>query len=521
MRLAPTLTLLASLAGCHGGSAPFDTRWNELPDGGFARDAGRRPPPEEEVEVRFDPPAVGETVLYATSAESGRVAVIHADDFSIETVPVGAGPLPAVAAPGRDLAVSLDRGASSVTVLRTPAGGPTSTRTLPLAHEANTVAFSPDAAYAVLFEGPRPGTTRTNFHDLSVLDLTEGGERVVRAVVGYGPSRVTFDAAGSRAIVVTEDGISQIELGALPEDGVLRAPLLQLGTIDPISLTEVAPGGDYALALAGLAELVQLDLRDGSVTTVDLSVLTGGGELDATDLDIAPSGEEALVVLRSHELLVRVPIGELFADPSAWTVLDLAGHAIGSVALSPGGAKVVAYTTRPDVETITVLDLVENRGRHVSLRKSVRAVAVSADGRFALVLHHARTDVTELDEEAAVDRAHGYSLVDLETGFARLMLVDAEPRSDAFVLEPSGERLFLGLRDDARSIRELQVVDLATFAVDRVPLVAPPTTVGVFPALDRAFIGQEADGGRVTFYLWETGETHTVAGFELAARIRR
>ena len=49
----------------------------------------------------------------------------------------------------------------------------------------------------------------------------------------------------------------------------------------------------------------------------------------------------------------------------------------------------------------------------------------------------------------------------------------------------------------------------------------PPTTVGVFPALDRAFVGQESDGGRVTFYLWRTRETHTVAGFELAAGIRR
>jgi hypothetical protein len=210
-----------------------------------------------------------------------------------------------------------------------------------------------------------------------------------------------------------------------------------------------------------------------------------------------------------------------FADPAGWSVLDLAGQSIGSLAFSPGGAKVVAFTTNPDVEAITVIDLLVSRVLRVGLRKSVRALAVSADGRFALVLHHALTSATAPDEESQVDRSEGYSLVDLETGFARLMLVDAEPRHDAFVLDTTSEHLFLALRDDERSIRELQVVDLATFAVDRVPLVAPPTTVGVFPALARAFIGQEADGGRVTFYLWDTQQTHTVAGFELAARIRR
>ena len=156
----------------------------------------------------------------------------------------------------------------------------------------------------------------------------------------------------------------------------------------------------------------------------------------------------------------------------------------------------------------------------MGLRKSVRALAISPDGGFAIALHHAVARPGD-DEDALVDRSDGYSLVDLRTGFARLALVDAEPAPDALVLDAASGRLFLALRDDARAIAELQVVDLATFAVDRVPLVAPPTAVGVFPALDRAFVGQEADGGRVTFYLWGTRETHTVAGFELAARIRR
>ena len=511
----PALALV--LAGCGGGASPGP--WNGS-DGGFAgsRDSGVRPP-EVEVDVRFEPPAVGQSVLYATNAGSGRVAVIHADDFSIETVKVGDQPLPAVAAPGRDLAVSLDRGSSTVSLLRT---GPESTTVtaLPITHDVSAVAFDPTGSYAVLFEGPRPGIVRRNFHDISVLDLTQGSERLVRVVVGYGPSRVYFDPLGNRAIVVTEDGISQIDLRTLPAEGLLRAPLLGFETTEPIGETQVDRSGTYALARFGDSQLRLLDLRDGSVATADLADIISEGEIEVSDVDITPDGTEAMVVIRSHELIVRLPLGPELADAGGWRGLQLSGQAIGSIVLSDAGRYAIAYTTTPGIEAITVLDLELEEQRRVVLRKSVRAVAISADGRFALVLHRA-VETTGTSEDDLVDEAQGYSLVDLETGFARLMLVDAEPRADAFVLDTTSEHLFLALRDDAHAVRELQVVDLATFAIDRVPLLAPPTTVGIFPALERAFIGQEADGGRVTFYLWGTGETHTVAGFELAARIRR
>ena len=81
--------------------------------------------------------------------------------------------------------------------------------------------------------------------------------------------------------------------------------------------------------------------------------------------------------------------------------------------------------------------------------------------------------------------------------------------------------MLVALRDDARGVAAMQIMDLATFAVDELPLLAPPTTIGTFPDLERAFVGQEADGGRVSFYLWPTEQTQTVAGFELGAGVRR
>lgn len=473
-----------------------------------------------EVDVHFDPPAVGETVLYATNPGTGRVAVIHADDFSIETVPVGVDPSPAVAAPGRDLALSIQRAESTVSVLRTD-GPLTTVTTLALQHDANAVRFDPSGTYAVLFEEERPGIARRNFHDVSVLDLTEGAERVVRAVVGYGPSQIAFDPAGTRAIVVTQDGICPIDFATLPAGDTLRAPLLPFDTIEPIVDAHVAADGSYAVALIEGLEVQQLDLIDGTVVSADLRSLAAAGGLEVTDLDLTPAGDEAIVVIRSHELLVRLPLGPALAESPGWTVIALPGHSVGSLSISPLGDRAVGYTTDPTIEAITILDFTLGEARRVLLRKSVRALAVSPDAAFALVLHHANELATGPSEDELVDRSHGYSVVDLETGFTRLALLDAEVRPDGVVLDAASERLLLALRDDASGIRELQVVDLATFAVDAVPLLAPPTTLGIFPSLERAFIGQEADGGRVTFYLWNTRETHTVAGFELAARIRR
>jgi hypothetical protein len=515
------LAALGLVAGCSSSASPLNYF-----DGGFGRSDtgtggydGGNVPPEMEVEVRFEPPAVGASVLYATNAGAGRVAVIHASDFSIETVGVGANPLPAVAAPGRDIALSLDRGSSTVSILRSSATTTTVTP-VPIDHDANSVAFDPTGSFAVIFEGPQTGLTRHNFQDASVLVLAEGAERIVRIVVGYGPSRVEFDPAGARAFVVTEDGVSIVDLAGLPALGPVRAPLLGFDTLARIGETLLTPDGNFALARFGTSEIRQLDLRDGSIVVADLATLAPDEPIEITDLDVLPNGTELVTVVRSHGAVVRMPIGASFADSTAWTLLDMSMQPVGSLAFAPAGDLFVSYTTNPAVEAIAIVDVTGGEVRTVALRKSVRALAISPDGLFALVLHHA-VPSSGSDEDALVDRSEGYSLVDLTTGFARLALVDAAPAADAFVLDPVSGQLFLALRDDARAVHELQVVDLAAFSVDRVPLVAPPTTVGIFPALGRAFVGQEANGGRVSFYLWGSRETHTVAGFELAARIRR
>lgn len=491
--------------------------------------------------MSFEPPAVGASVLYATNAGAARVAVVHADDFRIETVAVGPQPLAAVAVPGTDVALSLNRGDDSVDVLRSGTGGmATTVERFSLAHRANRAAFSPDGQYAVLFEAEEPGEVRTNLHDITVMVLTPGAERLLRVVVGYGPSRVAFDDSGETLFVVTEDGVSVVELGALPLDSRYRAPLVGFASFDPVVDTEITPDGTHAVTrVAGQAEVRMLVLADGTVAIADLSdalpppVDPPDPEapppvpVQVTDMDLSPAGDELFVVLRSHSRLVRIPLGDGFADSTTWRVHDLTGQDVGSVDLSSDGHWALLYSTASGSEAITRLDLsdlLDETGTRLPLRKSVRAVAFSEGNAFALVLHHRLPgDPLEygLTSDERIDRQHGYSVIDLASGFTRLELTKAEPRADGFVIDDAGGRMLVALRDDARGVAAMQIMDLATFAVDELPLLAPPTTIGTFPDLERAFVGQEADGGRVSFYLWPTEQTQTVAGFELGAGVRR
>jgi hypothetical protein len=499
------------------------------------------PPPEQEVEVSFAPPAVGETVLFATNSGAGRVAVVHADDFRVETVAVGAQPLPAVAVPGQDVALSINRGDSSVDLLRSGTGDTiTSVQTFALAHQANRVGFSPDGAVAVLYEVEDPAYLRTNLQDITVMTLQPGAERLLRVVVGYGPSRAVFDQTGQTLYVVTEDGLSVIDISMLPSERTYRAPLVGFGAFEPVVDTQITPDGSSAVTrVAGVSEVRQVNLLDGTVSIADLSAVIPAPpdppDPDApapvpalvTDMDLSPAGDELFVVLRSHSLLVRIPVGAGFEDSNTWRVHDLTDHQVGAVSLSSDGHWALLYSTVNGVEAITRLDLsdpMDDTGTRLPLRKGVRAVAFSDGNSFALVLHQREPGdpfAAGLTSDQRVDRQHGYSVIDLATGFTRLELTAAEPRADGFVIDDAGGRMLVALRDDAARVRALQIMDLETFAVDELTLLAPPTTLGTFPGLERAFVGQEADGGRVTFYLWTTEETQTVAGFELGAGVRR
>jgi hypothetical protein len=143
-----------------------------------------------------------------------------------------------------------------------------------------------------------------------------------------------------------------------------------------------------------------------------------------TDLDLSPGGDFALAVLREAGTVVRLELPGGFADPTRRRSFAVEGG-VGSAVITPDGKTAILYTTASPLERLMLLDLEAQTTRPVRLKKGVRAVAVSPDSRTALVVHTKDPGDPRdpaIDVEAAIDRSHGYSVVDLANAFAKLQL---------------------------------------------------------------------------------------------------
>jgi hypothetical protein len=532
-----------------GGGEPGDDDGADGDD--IEADAGL--PPEVEDTTRFDVPRAGKSVLYVPNPLTNRVAVVDATTFAIEIVQTGRGPTYTATVPDQDVALVLNVGSRDAALLRT-AKGKTSVRRLDVGHDANAIAVAPDGKHAVVyFDATRGETHASTFQDVTVVSLTSGSESSRGVSVGFRPRSVQFSGDGTRAFVITEDGVSIVDLAAAV-DGPVIAKLVgvgdQLGE-DVSSDVQVTPDGKYALARReGEVSVRLVDLASGAIQTLDLSSFGAtdeqpdagtpdggidGGTLDAgpdepapavelTDLDLAPGGDFALAVLRSSGTLLRIPIPGGFSDTGSIEARAVTEQLIGSVSLSPGGNVAVLYTTAAPVESVVLIDPSSAApARGVRLRKSVRGVVLSDDGTRAIVLHEARDIAVDDDEEEArIDRSEGYSLIDTESGFAKLKLTEAKVGELGALITPDAKRMFALLRDDTRQVFAYETADLGSFQVETHPLTSPPSSLGIVPSAARVFVGQDAEGGMISFLDAATGElVRPVAGFELISRIRQ
>jgi hypothetical protein len=144
-------------------------------------------------------------------------------------------------------------------------------------------------------------------------------------------------------------------------------------------------------------------------------------------------------------------------------------------------------------------------------------VAIAPDGKTAIVLHTKAPGPSNepgLDVDAQIDRAYGYTVVNLSSGFAKLQITPAEVT--ALALTPDGSRGFVLVREP----RLVQRIALGSFIVDEFPLGSPPLALAVLgDTVKRIFVSQEHPEGRISFIDWETGVVESVTGFELNGRI--
>jgi hypothetical protein len=529
------------------GSPTIPSTGNTGTNGGG--DAGSRPvedlPPERELSVSLQQPQASEHYVYAVNPSAGTVAIIDASTQAIRTIKTGAEPRYLRTLDGTDHAIVLNVGSNKASIVRMTDDKP-SKSDLPVNAGANAIAVAPDGKHAVVYynstfasAGKSPGS----YQDVAVLTISgdNNADSSVSMTVGFQPRDVFFDSQGTRAFVVTDDGVSVLSFDDIEKQGPGIAKLVTFGFgVDSKNLdVAITPDGRFGLARAeGRSELHLVELADGKVRTLDLATAytkdPAANEQDAgvdelavlvTDLDLMANGREALAALRNQSAVVRLPLPEAFDDPSRVQTIHVSGQVVGSLTVAPDGKSALAYTTAANIERIVFVDLDQGLApRTVLLRKAVNAVAFTPDSSTAIITHEklpGSPDEPGLSPEAQVDRSYGYSLLRLSSGDVKLQRTATQLGPIAIV--PDASFLFILFRDDALSIKEVQRVALKSFLVDPIIMLEnPPISMGVARASGAVFVNLEHPDGRMTFIDWQDPieKLKTVTGFELNSRIR-
>ena len=503
----PALLALACGQSSSADSAGPSVEAADAPGGSSGGSVGAAapttPPAEKEVESDYEAPVATADFVWIANPKSGRVALVDAKTLQVRTVEAGNGPTYLGSVPGQasDTALVLNVLSNDATLLRvTPTG--LESKTFAVAPKANSLAFSADGRFAIAWTDARKvgSAPRTEgFQDLTVLDLVTGKSTIL--AVGYRPVAVGFASTGATAHAVTQDGIAIVGLDGDPHltknVAISDTPNEDPGTRD----VAVTPNGQIALIRRDESPAITaVNLDTGVRTTVTLPG-------PVTDLDLVDKGDRAVAVVRSTSQAVVLPIPGIVGAPSTFTTVTATGETIGSVSLSPSGAKGLLYTNASAAERVTVLDLAIDPPalRTVRLYSPVLAVFSAPDAGHALVLH-----------DKVVGTAGAFSLVPVGNALpAKIVSMQARPAAVAI----TNDRAIVSERDDGAKVFGAYIARLPQLMVERYVLASPPIAVGVVPSAKRAFIAQKHPDGRLTFVDLDSGQARTLTGFELSARV--
>ncbi|MEZ4373710.1 MAG: hypothetical protein R3B07_23015 [Polyangiaceae bacterium] len=257
-------------------------------------------PPEQELESSFQSPVSTGKLIWTANPDSGRVALVDALSFEVRIVEAGLSPTYLAAVPGgNDTAVVLNTGSRDATLLRATADG-VSGLSLPTHDGANAWALSNAGKWAIAWTNARDvvnADVTQGFQDVTVLRLTAGSEMATRLSVGYRPERIFFSDDESRAFVISEPGISVIELDELGPRVTRQVEVTDDPLENPASRdVTVTADGSIALVRRDLSPAVRfVNLDDGSASQIELAG-------NVTDLDLSASGSLAVAVVREAGL---------------------------------------------------------------------------------------------------------------------------------------------------------------------------------------------------------------------------
>ena len=495
---------------------------------GYTCDNGTCVAPEVETNTGLSdaPPVATPRYVYALNPSAASVARIDPTSLQIEAVPVGPHPVGLAALPSEDAAVvlSLDDGSLSVLDSTTL---PTRVTRVALQRQYAKLSVSPDGKFAVAWPDPATAPASGAEGIFALVDLGKLRSNATGAVQeragGYRITDVLFrtqQGVSTALHVFAKSTVSTFDLvggGALPVRLTLPASMSS-----DVRSREVVASADGRIIMLRSTVAPELASFDGTrIDTVPLPEI-------ATDLDLVPDGTAAVAALRSSGSVAYIEVPADLQTPSGIDTIALDGGVVGQIALPPEvpatGMFALVYSTVTSEESFARIELPSGAVTRYPLEKKVAEIALSPDGRSALIIHQADPTTTASDPyEAAVDKDQGFSVFDVNSGFWQLQRTGTT-RPTRFAFSPAGGFVGVALRDDALKRFQLMAVNLTSLVSTTLPLASTPLFMGTVPQAPgvtphRVFVSQDHPAGRISVIQLDTGQVRTATGFTLNGEI--
>ncbi len=478
--------------------------------------AGAALPPEREIERKYQAPVASKRFVWLANPKSGRVAFVDAVTAEVSLVEAGNGPTTVAVIPGaEDAAIVLNALSLDATVMRVGADG-IAARRVEIPSGGNAWAVTPSGARAIAWTDAKlvqKADPLDGYQDVTVVDLTPGAERGAMLSVGYRPMRVSFATDGQRAFVVTQDGVSVLELSGEPRVAS-NVRVTDPGKSLDGDAVVVSPDGARAIARRpGEKGVAVVELATSAVAVVALPSAP-------SDVELSADGKSALAVLRESGEVAWFPLPEALGDPSLVVRKKIAdvGQTIGSVVAARAGTRAFVFSSAVPEPRMSVISSVDPAAAplHLLLRAPVGGVFASDDGDHALVLHD--QPPKPADGSAQTSYVAAFSFVPVATGAPpKLQGLAAKPVAAA--ISPSGDRAIVATGAGAAGPFRAYVARAPSLAIDAFELPSAPISAGLVPSAARAYVAEEHPEGRLSLIDLEAGSIKTITGFELAAKV--
>jgi len=519
------LGIIPLMIACSSESAYQLSADRAMEDEGSMGDTGYNsaPPSEDQGESDFDDglgseeesdflalrPATTDAYVFVANPDRNTVTRISVPSLEVMTVEVGVDPSIVETSSDYTRAITFNKGSDSISVIDSATLDVTD---VDIRKNLNQMKMSPDGNWAICYhdvsaeDGGGSSGGAISFNAISIVDLEELVQ--YEAMAGSYPHDVQYTEDGTMAVVISDDYLSSIDLTA--ENPVPVRIAIADDLINPPSAEEVLldPEGRYAIIRQyGVNELVLVDFETSSSSQVSMLEV---GE-NPTDMDVSPDGTEAIVVARGSKEIWVYDLDDPTLPP---TIIALPEEEIfGSLLLSPDSSQGLLYSTASGESTMGIWERFSEEITVRGLVKPVSNVGVSPTGETAIVFHPQSNGDTPSNSQFYNE--HALSLVDLSDFFTTAYQLVAEPTS--FASTPDGKIGFYTMENQPY----LELLNYETFVPSEIRLPSNPVHLGTLPDTNTAFVSQEHDLGRISFFNTDEEELQTITGFELNSAIEQ